>query len=239
MDEEEKIKQLIRNAEVNISAGKIRKADQELFQALNMAKRIQDEVLLNQVFELLRKIGCFVIDTQSVILNPLRTDHYVLDIGGGGEGIIGKLNGKQVIAIDTNQRELEETNNQALKIVMDATDLKFLPNTFDICTAFFSLMYIPLNKHLKVFEEVYEVLKNKGRFLIWDANIPKTDKSFSEFVVLLKVKLPNEEIETGYGSRWQVQDAGYFIELAKQTGFKVLNSWSQDKIFYVEMLKEQ
>ncbi len=217
----------------------MRKADQELFQALEMAKKIQDEVLLNKVFQLLRKIGCYVVDTQSIVLNPLRTAGHVLDIGGGGEGIIGKLNGRQVIAIDINQRELEETDNQALKIVMDVTDLKFLPNTFEICTAFFSLMYIPHNRHLKVFEEIYKVLKNKGRFLIWDAKIPETDKDFSDFVVLLKVKLPNEEIETGYGSRWQPQDLGYFVELAKQTGFQVLNSWNQKRIFYLEMLKEE
>lgn len=237
MSEEEKIKQLLSNAELNIKANETRKADEKLFQALDMAKKIHDEVLLNQVFELLRKIGCFIVDTQSIVLNSLRTEGYVLDIGGGGEGIIGKLNGKQVIAIDINQKELEETNNEALKIVMDATDLKFLPNTFDVCTAFFSLMYIPVNRHLKVFEEVYEVLKKKGRFLIWDVEIPKMDESFGEFVVLLKIKLPNEEIETGYGSRWQVQDVGHFRELAKQTEFQVLNSRSQDNIFYLEMLK--
>lgn len=237
MSEEEKIRQLLSNAELNIKANETRKADEKLFQALDMAKKIHDEVLLNQVFELLRKIGCFIVDTQCIVLNSLRTEGYVLDIGGGGEGIIGKLNGKQVIAIDIDQKELEETNNEAFKIVMDATDLKFLPNTFDVCTAFFSLMYIPVNRHLKVFEEVYEVLKKKGRFLIWDVEIPKMDESFGEFVVLLKIKLPNEEIETGYGSRWHVQDVGYFMELAKQTGFQVLNSWSQDKIFYLEMLK--
>ncbi|NIQ04646.1 MAG: hypothetical protein GWO20_02615 [Candidatus Korarchaeota archaeon] len=55
----------------------------------------------------------------------------------------------------------------------------------------------------------------------------------------MKVKLPNEEIETGYGSRWQPQDLGYFVELAKQTGFQVLNSWNQKRIFYLEMLKEE
>ena len=32
----------------------------------------------------------------------------ILDIGGGGEGIIGKLKGEQVVAIDPNKRELEE-----------------------------------------------------------------------------------------------------------------------------------
>ena len=32
----------------------------------------------------------------------------ILDIGGGGEGIIGRLYGPQVIAIDYRQDELDE-----------------------------------------------------------------------------------------------------------------------------------
>lgn len=77
------------------------------------------------------------------------------------------MNGNQVIAIDTNEKELKETRNEALKVVMDAADLKFLPKSFDICTAFFSLMYIPKSTHQKVFEEVFRILKDNGAFLIW------------------------------------------------------------------------
>jgi ubiquinone/menaquinone biosynthesis C-methylase UbiE len=72
--------------------------------------------------------------TQLIELTPIRTAGFILDIGGGGEGVIGKLNGKQVIAIDKNKEELEEAHNKALKIIMDAADLKFLPNSFDVCT---------------------------------------------------------------------------------------------------------
>jgi Trk K+ transport system NAD-binding subunit len=32
------------------------------------------------------------------------------------------LNGRQVVAIDTNEEELEETKSEALKIVMDTAD---------------------------------------------------------------------------------------------------------------------
>ncbi|MDH5201498.1 MAG: hypothetical protein OEW93_11465, partial [Candidatus Bathyarchaeota archaeon] len=54
---------------------------------------------------------------------PLKAEGFILDIGGGGEGIIGKLNGRQVVSIDLSAGELEETDNESLKIVMDATDL--------------------------------------------------------------------------------------------------------------------
>ena len=32
----------------------------------------------------------------------------ILDIGGGGEGVIGRLYGRQVVAIDNRQEELDE-----------------------------------------------------------------------------------------------------------------------------------
>ena len=76
-----------------------------------------------------------MIEQQTIEIKPIKTDGFILDIGGGGEGIIGKLNGTQVAAIDKRPQELEETHNDALKIVMDATDLKFLDNTFTAATA--------------------------------------------------------------------------------------------------------
>jgi ubiquinone/menaquinone biosynthesis C-methylase UbiE len=182
----------------------------------------------------------YTIEKQSIKLDPIKTDGLILDIGGGGEGIIGRLNGKKVIAIDPRAEELEETKNDSLKIVMDATDLKFLPSSFDIATSFFSLMYIKDDYHLKVFKEVHRVLKDDGRFFIWDVRIPSksTDKTIL-FIVPLEIFLPGEKIETGYGTPWDPrgQDLEYFKRLASQTGFKIVDEWSRDEIFYLEVMK--
>jgi ubiquinone/menaquinone biosynthesis C-methylase UbiE len=168
----------------------------------------------------------------------METDGLILDIGGGGEGIIGRLHGKQVVAIDTREEELMETNNEALKVVMDAADLKFLPKSFDACTAFFSLMYIPKSIHQKVFEEVFRVLKDHGRFLIWDVRIPDNVVGYKAFIVHLKVKLPNEEVGTGYGARWQTQSIEHFRELARLTGFKITSELCKEEIFHLELQKK-
>jgi ubiquinone/menaquinone biosynthesis C-methylase UbiE len=168
----------------------------------------------------------------------LKTEGFILDIGGGGEGIIGKLNGEQVIAIDIKEEELEETQNKALKVVMDASEVKFLPKSFHMCTAFFSLMYIPKSKHLKVFQEVYRVLIENGRFAVWDVRIPTSKRKFKEFIVPLRIKLPDEVVETGYGVKWQVQDLENFRKLAHQANFEVVNEWSSEEIFYLEMIKK-
>lgn len=177
-------------------------------------------------------------ELQSIEVNRIETNGFVLDVGGGGEGIIGKLNGSQVVAIDTSEKELMETHNEAIKVVMDATDLKFLPKSFDVCTAFFSLMYIPKSAHQKVFAEVFRVLKDNGRFLIWDVRIPKSVTGYKIFFVNLKVKLPDKEVETGYGARWQAQSLEYFRELAELTGFKVARESSKNETFHLEVQKQ-
>ena len=68
----------------------------------------------------------FFLEKQEVVVNHFDAAGLILDIGGGGEGVIGQLKGNQVIAIDPNKRELEEAANGPLKIVMDAADFSFL-----------------------------------------------------------------------------------------------------------------
>ena len=183
-------------------------------------------------------LSSYDTDVQTVGVSRIETDGLILDVGGGGEGIIGRLNGKQVVAIDTREGELMETHNEALKVVMDAADLKFLPKSFDVCTAFFSLMYIPKSIHQKVFEEVFRVLKDNGRFLIWDARIPENAAGHKAFIVHLKVKLPNDEVGTAYGAGWQAQSPECFKEMARLTGFKVTKESSKNEIFHLEMEKQ-
>ncbi|MFX1255363.1 MAG: hypothetical protein ACFFCZ_27420 [Promethearchaeota archaeon] len=50
--------------------------------------------------------------------------------------IIDKLNSRNVIAIDQSYKELEETENESRKILMDATDLKFLALSFEVAMSF-------------------------------------------------------------------------------------------------------
>jgi ubiquinone/menaquinone biosynthesis C-methylase UbiE len=123
---------------------------------------------------------------------------------------------------------------------MDATNLKFLPESFDACTAFFSLMYVPRRNHVKVFSQIHKVLKKGGRFLLWDVKIPERNKDFRVFAVGLKIKLPNEQVDTGYGTTWdKTQDIDYFRQLVLKTGFKVSDEWSRNDVFFLEMIKKR
>src|SRR5512137_2386057 len=98
-------------------------------------------------------------ERQTVTVPDFPAEGLILDIGGGGEGVIGQLKGKQVIAIDLMKRELESAPpGPLLKIVMDARDLNFLDGTFPTATVFFTFMYIAPADHEKVFREIHRVL---------------------------------------------------------------------------------
>lgn len=170
-----------------------------------------------EIFEQAKYIGAVGIDLSQLSLNGK-----ILDIGGGGEGIIGQLKPEEVIAIDPLKRELIEAPSGPLKIVMNAKELLFLDHSFETVTSFFTLMYIPNTDHKQVFEEIYRVLKPNAQFILWDVVIPK-DLNKNLFITFLEVTLPNTSVFTGYGNNWndKTQDSDYFIQLGKSVGFHV------------------
>ena len=64
----------------------------------------------------------------------------ILDIGGGGEGVIGRVYKEAVTAIDNMQEELDEAPDCCKKLLMNATALDFCDKSFDNVTFFYSLM---------------------------------------------------------------------------------------------------
>jgi ubiquinone/menaquinone biosynthesis C-methylase UbiE len=134
------------------------------------------------------------------MVHDFESSGYILNIGGGGEGIIGILKGDRVIAIDPQKNELEEAVDGPLKIVVDARDLSFLDGMFNTVTSFFTLT-CQKNKsdYETVLNEVLRVLKTGGKFLIWDVSTPKRpegEKRYYLIPVMLTVK--DKLIETGY-----------------------------------------
>ncbi len=182
----------------------------------------------------------FFLEKQEVAVEGLDASGYILDIGGGGEGIIGRLQGQQVIAIDSNRRELEEAPAGPLKIVMNATDLQFLDGTFGVVTAFFTLMYIKGDEHRKVFEEVFRVLLPGGKFLVWDAEFPRRGDEKKDIIVLpLTAKLPGENVSAVYGVRWPEDGRTLhdYLSLAREAGFEVVSQVKKDPLVHMELRK--
>ena len=177
-------------------------------------------------------------DKLEVVVPDFPAQGLVLDIGGGGEGVIGQLKGKQVVAIDLLKRELESAPGEPLlKIVMDARDLKFTDKAFDTATVFFTFMYIAPADHAKVLQEIHRVLRPGGRLLIWDVVFPrKTDPGQAAVFYPLHIQLPAKTINTGYGVRIaEGQGAEHFVELARTAGFEVVTRQDEAGWFHLEL----
>lgn len=173
----------------------------------------------------LREQDLYFLSKQTVVIDDFESDGFILDIGGGGEGVIGQLKGEQVVSIDLNKEELLEAPNGFLKIVMDATELRFLDDSFSSVTAFYTLMYMSTRDHERVFSEVFRVLKDEGLFRIWDVQVSHKKRTNKPgFAVPVEVILPDRKITVGYGSYWPERkyDLNYYIEMATRTGLQLV-----------------
>jgi SAM-dependent methyltransferase len=189
----------------------------------------------------LTKDQFFYFKRQDIVLGDFESSGLILDIGGGGEGIIGRLKGQQVVAIDTIRRELEEAPDGPLKILMDARSMNFLDCAFSTTTSFFSLMYMEDEDHEKVFQEVFRILTPGGRFLIWEADLPCCLEDGKEIAAIpVKVRLSDtEEVNAGYGTIWPAidHDLAYYKSLVVKTGFRILSERINDRVIYLELQK--
>ena len=117
----------------------------------------------------------------------------ILDIGGGGEAIIGQMYGDKVTAIDNRQEELDEAPNCCTKLLMDAEKLSFFDDSFDNVTFFYTLMYMSEEIQRKAILEATRVLKTGGIMCIWDCAI---SSAYPEpFVVDLDIQFTDKRIE--------------------------------------------
>lgn len=144
----------------------------------------------------------YELEEVEIDLSNLNLSRRILDVGGGGEGIISRLAPHLVVCIDIDPEELDNVKSDSIKIIMDSRDLKFFDNTFNIATAFFSLIYMADIDYLKIFSEVYRVLKPGGRFSIWDIVLSKDIPPKKKYIVQnVNVTIDDKEYSVGYGTR--------------------------------------
>ena len=162
----------------------------------------------------------------------------ILDLGGGGEGVIGRIYRTQVTAIDNRQEELDEApDGPAVKLVMDAADLAFPDCVFQHVTAFFSFMYMPHRTQARAIFEAARVLQPGGSLHIWDANILT---AFPDPVLIeLEIDAAGEMVHTTYGviDPDAGQDSAHFAALCQAAGLHLTDRQEWDGIFYLRFVK--
>ncbi len=187
-------------------------------------------------------MGPFETEVQRVTLLDFPAEGLILDIGGGGSGIIGRLKGEQVVSIDNRIGEFKDANNTAFKLHMDGEQLSFADGQFHKATAFFSLMYMPNEVKEKVLREVYRVLRDEGILYIWDTKIDAAALAGKKeaFIIHLSVLYPNgDEVCTGYGVslKNKQQDAGSVAEMASRCGFELVKKVVNEYVFFLKLQK--
>ncbi len=161
----------------------------------------------------------------------------ILDLGGGGEGIIGQIYGQQVIAIDNRQEELDEAPDGFHKLLMDATALKFADGSFDHVTSFFTLMYMSKAEQQQTIAEAARVLKPGGMLHIWDAVI---QSAYPEpFVAELEIDAAGNIINTAYGivKDEAAQDAALFAAMCEKAELMPVAAAAERDQFYLCFMK--
>lgn len=186
-----------------------------------------------------KKENSYIVENEKIFIKRDIEGNRILDIGGGGEGVIGACYGERVIAIDRRKDELEEAAEGPLKIVMDAANLGFLDESFDAVTSFFTMMFISKEDHKKVFSEIYRVLKNGREFTLWDALIPKGNDAQDIFMIELNIDIEGKVIKPSYGTlrRNHEQSCEYFETLGKKVGFRIISEEKNSKTFKIVFKK--
>ena len=161
----------------------------------------------------------------------------ILDIGGGGEGIIGRLYKSAVTAVDNMQEELDEAPSCCKKLLMDAAALDFADESFDNVTFFYSLMYMSTDVKAKAIEEACRVLKTGGVLTIWDVEF---ESAYPDaFSVELDIILPEENVCTEYGiiGTDVAQSAESIISMCCEGGLNPLEHEENGGHFHIVLKK--
>ena len=159
--------------------------------------------------------------TQKIEITSI-PEGFIVDVGGGGEGIIAQIGRERVTAIDKFQSEIDQAKNKAPEanwVLADARKMNFSDAHYDNATSFFSIMYMSTEDKKEVFKEIFRVIKPGGEFWIWDISISK-----ERGVSLAKIKaiLPDKTVvRTAYGVSSKKQTVTFVEEMLEDVGFKI------------------
>ncbi|RDE16554.1 MAG: hypothetical protein C4K47_01545 [Candidatus Thorarchaeota archaeon] len=178
---------------------------------------------------------------QEIAFERLRSTGLVLDVGGGGEGIVSRIEGSRVCAIDINLSEIREAQiyeSAPQWIASDGESLPFRNAVFQTAAIWFSLDYMADWKMKRaVVREVLRVLRKKGSLSIMSSKIICRE---ARFVLRMRYTLPDGSVyQTGYGVKGnQGQTMDRISDIVEQTGFHIAKKDDNGYWFHLEGIKK-
>ena len=187
-----------------------------------------------------RQASTHTTPIQNITLEHIQTEGLILDIGGGGEGLVSRIARSRVCALDIRMSEIREAQIHgppANWFVGDGQALCFQDKVFDVVTLWFSLGYMS-DWSIKqcVLEEAHRVLRNTGRLSILASNILE---SCEHLIFWGHFTLPDGTVsQTGYGVKGgQGQTLKRIVDLLKDIGFKMQSQEDNDAWFKIKAIK--
>ena len=193
------------------------------------------------IIDKIKKYFFFRTPLIQINVQPILTNLKVLDIGGGGAGVIGRMMpNNNLYIVDRSESELRDAEEKGAKgnlVVGDARKLKYPSNYFDAITIFFSLMYIRGFKNKRaVIKESYRVLKKGGKMYIWGAIIPYPSLIYWINLIIHSKK---NKIETGYivSGINNIQTYDLIKKIIEDVGFEIKTVLVYPYWFFFELEK--
>jgi len=177
---------------------------------------------------------------QIIHLEDLPKDRLILDIGGGGEGLVSRIGGKHVCAVDYRMSEILEAkihDPPANWLVADARSLPFEDRSFGMVTLWFSLGYMSdWTTKERIMSQSFGALGKGGDLSIYACRI---DCREWRFIFNALFTLPDGTVsKVGYGVQGnQGQTIDRVCSLLKKVGFDDLQVEDNDWWFKVHAHK--
>ncbi|MFX1367135.1 MAG: class I SAM-dependent methyltransferase [Promethearchaeota archaeon] len=188
----------------------------------------------------MKGISTATTPVQRISLEQIEQAGKILDLGAGGEGLVSRLEGRRVFAVDIELQKIYEARiypTESQWILADARKLCFRDSTFDVATFWFSLGYFSdVYSKKAALQEVHRSLKRRGFLSILAAKITCSE---DRLVFKTLLSFPSGIVsKIAYGLRGnQNQDVETILQLVKDVGYQVTQSKEYEYWFRIEALK--
>lgn len=182
------------------------------------------------------KSASFKTPVQKIQLPRIENPGHVLDIGGGGEGLVSRIEGTRVIALDLNMNKIRGAmihNPASVWIACDGRQLCIQDSAVENVTLWFSLSYMKDNDTKKtVLEESFRVLRPGGRISILGCHIGCEEE---RLVFRAEFQLPDGDVsKISYAVyRGQGQTLDGISRMLVESGFDIIETESHEFWFRV------